>query len=567
MASHVKATHDVDIVVRNQRFSQDTFFFDIFLQNKNTDGLFLSNSDFVLDFESSLFTNPNFHYQWGTTQLTNVYGNPTLFYDSNINTFYVTSGLNANRLQIVVRMPMYTDQNSFYTRIARIDNQVLKHKLGTFYITGLNTLNKNPEIRWRVSGKGLVLNVNHRDSSTLVKSDAICSSIDPVIETPPSLQASNLKVNRFSSNSSSLNLSWTRGDGNASILFVQEGAPITEVPENGIMYLPNNEYGLGNRIGISSTFAAYLGTDTTVTVSGLQNGTRYYFALFELNGANGYNESYLANPDTLSAVPEEPYLVVSIKTYLQGAYHAGNDSMNNHLRMGNAFGNTNLLPPLQPYNTAPWNYTGTEYVDTALHPTDAVDWILVELRSTYNGNAVSGGQAAGFILRDGNIVDTSGSNPIRLFNIPPGYYYVVVKHRNHLPIMSRDSILLNDLVNHYDFTQSQSMAYGTDTSSFIQTPMAEIASGVFGMKGGDMAGTNYTIRYNGVGNDRVPLLQYIGGLVNQNNPTINTYQRYDINLDRSILYNGLDSDRSILLDWLGGSSNQAQIIKTQVPNP
>src|SRR5690606_20115319 len=37
------------------------------------------------------------------------------------------------------------------------------------------------------------------------------------------------------------------------------------------------------------------------------------------------------------------------------------------------------VPSAQPYNIAPWNYTGTE--NNSSMPANTVDWVLIELRS------------------------------------------------------------------------------------------------------------------------------------------------------------------------------------------
>ncbi len=41
------------------------------------------------------------------------------------------------------------------------------------------------------------------------------------------------------------------------------------------------------------------------------------------------------------------------------------------------------VPLNQPYNTSPWNYTGTESVGS-IPNSDVVDWILIELRDAAN---------------------------------------------------------------------------------------------------------------------------------------------------------------------------------------
>lgn len=266
---------------------------------------------------------------------------------------------------------------------------------------------------------------------------------------------------------------------------------------------------------------------------------------------------------------EADYVNANVKLMLEGAYNSSAGTMTTALRSGNSLGSNNIIPSAQPYNSAPWNYAGTENVDTANHPSNTVDWVLVELRSTYNGSPVANGQAAGFLLSDGSIVDTNGTDAIRFWNITPGYYYVVVKHRNHLPIMTADSIYLSNASSLYDFTSGQGQAYGTDTTTFQSKPMSALGDGRYGMRAGDCSGTTYQIRYNGGGmNDRTWMLSVVGGNNNSSTPINNSYDRCDVNLDRQVRYNGGGlNDRTRLLNWVGGNSNSGSPINSAVPNP
>jgi len=74
-------------------------------------------------------------------------------------------------------------------------------------------------------------------------------------------------------------------------------------------------------------------------------------------------------------------------------------------------------------------------------------------------------------------VDIDGTSPVSFF-IKAGDYYIVIRHRNHLSIMSANPISLSESSDLYDFTIAQSMAYGTN-------PMKELEAGVFGMLAGD----------------------------------------------------------------------------------
>ncbi|QKJ95401.1 MAG: hypothetical protein HND39_03420 [Ignavibacteriota bacterium] len=110
-----------------------------------------------------------------------------------------------------------------------------------------------------------------------------------------------------------------------------------------------------------------------------------------------------------------------------------------------------------------------------------MDWVLIELRSD-STTIVS--KRAGLLLSDGSVVDVDGSGPVKFKGISNGNYYVVVRHRNHLAIMTSSAIALSSSSPLYDFTIAQSQAYGTD-------PLVALPGGGFGMIAGD--GNNSTI--------------------------------------------------------------------------
>jgi hypothetical protein len=174
---------------------------------------------------------------------------------------------------------------------------------------------------------------------------------------------------------------------------------------------------------------------------------------------------------------------VKTSVALQGAWNG--TSMNTGL---NGIDSTMvLIPRLQPYNDPlKWNYAGTENVYGeqffVQHPT-IVDWVLVELRT---GNPLTPPMTvaetrAAFLKSDGSVVEIDGASPVA-FHVPAGSYYVVVRHRNHLAIMSAATTPITITSGLYDFRAASTQAYGV-------TPMAQLAVGVFGLIAGDANGS------------------------------------------------------------------------------
>jgi len=159
-------------------------------------------------------------------------------------------------------------------------------------------------------------------------------------------------------------------------------------------------------------------------------------------------------------------VTVNLKAYLQGPYVAAFDTMATSLGAS--------IPKKHPYGGAPWNYTGTDSVLAV--PAGVVDWVLVTLRSgTAAGTGVD--TLAAFIKQNGAIVGLDGTSPVFFSGVKFGNYYVVVRHRNHLAVMSASAVALNGASALYNFTTGLSKYYGGDAK--------DLGSGVYGLWGGD----------------------------------------------------------------------------------
>ena len=175
---------------------------------------------------------------------------------------------------------------------------------------------------------------------------------------------------------------------------------------------------------------------------------------------------------TLGLVQISASLLVQIKVFLQGPYSGGS--------MSTALATAGSIPTSQPYGNAPFSYSGGENVaSTSVFTSNNItDWILVELRSTSNGAAVD--RRAALLKNDGTVLDVDGSTGIAFATATSGSYFIVIKHRNHLAVMSTAAVSLpNGSV--YDFTTPLSQAYYTSGLN----AMATLSSGVYGMWCGD----------------------------------------------------------------------------------
>ncbi len=167
-------------------------------------------------------------------------------------------------------------------------------------------------------------------------------------------------------------------------------------------------------------------------------------------------------------------LSVDLKVYLAGAFD-GTSAMRTDLAAAG------VLPHAQPYAAAAFDgtaldYDGTERVDAV--PTNAVDWVLVELR-TGTAASTTVARRAVLLLADGSLYDTNAAPAVAFTGVNAEPYYVVVRHRNHLSAMTSTAIsLASGTPATYDFTTAQTRAFG-------EQPMQELAAGIFGLYAGD----------------------------------------------------------------------------------
>jgi len=266
-------------------------------------------------------------------------------------------------------------------------------------------------------------------------------------------------------------------------------------------------------------------------------------------------------PSALSLIAETMNNIVklNVKIFLQGAYTSGTN-MRNDLKTGVNAG-VNLLPLSQPYvsgHSPKTVYNGTESVTD--FPINAVDWVLVQLRSAATGPVVA--QRAGILLQNGDIVDnTAGfASPLTFPGLENGNYFIVVRHRNHLGVMSATAQALSSTVASYNFTTDNTKGYNLDGNN---TPMKQLTAGLFGLWGGDI-NHDGQVYYYGPGSDAESLtLDYLHN--NAENSYNNLYEDGDINMDGQTFYFGPGSDIEWLTNYpLGGNSNDGYLFE-QVP--
>ena len=208
---------------------------------------------------------------------------------------------------------------------------------------------------------------------------------------------------------------------------------------------------------------------------------------------------------------------VRTRVFLEGTYNSQTGLMTTDLA------NVNLIPANQTYSRPPYNYFGNESVTTNIP--NIVDWVLLEARTSISATTVVE-QQAGLLRNDGLVVNTDGNIGICFSNLNPDEaYYLVVRHRNHLDIMSREPIAFANIQG-YDFTNAVSQVYGQNQTKTFD-------DGKIGLLAGDFTGD--AIFNFADFNTYSPLLN-----------TTNQYSEVDANLDGAITIDDFNLYRSNL---------------------
>jgi len=220
----------------------------------------------------------------------------------------------------------------------------------------------------------------------------------------------------------------------------------------------------------------YSGEDSRLSLSYLDvkdadtTGGKIITAMHSVDSGNNINWVF-SDTDIISAY---------IKTWLEGPYDINNHSMKTTLR------ENSLIPNRSPYNADP--------IAISNIPINITDWVLVELRESANGPAVV--SKSMFLENDGDIIDTTGAAP-EFPNSKTGDYFVVIRHRNHLDIMSKTAhsfVAKDDLLTTINLVDS--------TNVYGKNSMKELETGVWGMYSGDasqdgkITSNDYDLWYN-----------------------------------------------------------------------
>ncbi len=266
----------------------------------------------------------------------------------------------------------------------------------------------------------------------------------------------------------------------------------------------------------------------------------------------------LTNDDTdgdgdLDFMDPDQYVFLGAKAFLQGAYVQSAGLMRDDLRT------KSYIPSEEPYTTLesspgtfPFTHVnggGEQLTSNALDidGEDAiVDWVFLELRDKDDPTMVVATRAA-LVQRDGDIVARDGFSPI-YFQIEEGDYYLAVRHRNHLGVMTAGTLTATRYSNDtpvVDFTDPATATWGNHAQKVVVDKTV--------LWGGN-ADSNGFLVYQGFG-VAVPDRDFIffeifldpSNTTASFNHIVHDYRTGDTNMDGEVRYQGASNDIDALI--------------------
>ncbi len=203
----------------------------------------------------------------------------------------------------------------------------------------------------------------------------------------------------------------------------------------------------------------------TFDATGLAEGI--YTGTVTLN-SNDADEGTIVIPCTMNV---SNGFTVSLNAFLEGPFDGSG-----MMAMQNGY-----IPLVQPFNMAPWYYSGTESLASV--PSNMVDWVLVDLRDAASASGASSAtriaRQAAVLLDDGSIVETDGSSPLFFSASVSNNLFVVLFHKNHIGVISAYPLTNTGGSYEYDFTTGSDKVLGGVMG------YKQLAPGVWGLVSGD----------------------------------------------------------------------------------
>ena len=209
----------------------------------------------------------------------------------------------------------------------------------------------------------------------------------------------------------------------------------------------------------------------------------------------------------------------TLTAFLRGPYSGGT--------MTTTLATNSLIPLTEPYEGLGYervHFSGETVADLSVFTTNTItDWILVELRDKNNPEVIKYNKAA-LLKNNGAILEVDGVTPVTFEGITQDSYYVSIRHRNHMGVMTAEPAEVTDAGVTIDFSDPGTQLWGTD-AAYNNAGVINLYAGKHSIRYGKYRGWNSG--YNSI----LKELSYnTAGQLND------VYNQFDFNLDGKLRF-------------------------------
>lgn len=258
----------------------------------------------------------------------------------------------------------------------------------------------------------------------------------------------------------------------------------------------------------------------------------------------GAGDGFATNIADPVILDDFPRIKLAINVVLQGAIFNPNPGENNLMRDDLRI--NNFLPTTSPYGdgitcqSEVFN-TGGSAGNGAIND-DIIDWVLVELRNSSNSGVIENSKSA-LLQRDGDVVDIDGVSDL-VIPFAPGDYYVAVRHRNHLGVMTANAAPLSQQTRVANFINSNFNTYGSNSRVLL-------GNGKMALWAGDV-NNDGSLKFSGSNNDTNAIKDFILSdplnVLNFITFSSSGYLNADIDLNGTTRFSGAQNDSNPIKD-------------------
>ncbi len=393
----------------------------------------------------------------------------------------------------------------------------------------------------------------------------ICSLTDPANcstaqVTASILAAPSLTIQKLAPTSANvgLNFDYTLQVTNVGGAATSGIITVTDVLTEDLNFITSSStsgwscFGSGQVVTCTTTTPIAVNGTSTITLTVNSFVSKTYTNTASVFGGNdpvAVNFANARSSNTVTTVVGDQVVRVNARVFLYGAYNVATGLMTDDLRVANR------IPLTQPYSLPAYSdisYMGNETVTpTVLTVTGAnaiVDWVVVELRDRANPSVLVARKAA-LLQRDGDIVETDGVTTVAIPGISAGDYFVAVRHRNHLGVMTQNPMALSTTALRVDFTTISTPTFRLSGDFASAFPQIEVSTTLTAMWAGNTTRDGRVI-FQGTANDVNPVFSRV--LSDPSNTSLLNnfisigYERSDVNMDGRTVYQGSGNEVNFL---------------------